>query len=45
MAIALGLASPEALFWILRHLCHNHRGIKASGDWGNPSDLRFGANV
>ena len=45
MAIALGLASPEPLFWILRHLCHNHRGIKASGDWGNPSDLRFGALV
>jgi len=45
MATALGLASPESLFWILRHLCHNHRGIKASGDWGNPSDLRFGALV
>jgi glucose-6-phosphate isomerase len=45
MATALGLASPEPLFWILRHLCHNHRGIKASGDWGNPLDLRFGALV
>jgi glucose-6-phosphate isomerase len=45
MATALGLATPEPLFWILRHLCHNHRGIKASGDWGNPLDLRFGALV
>jgi glucose-6-phosphate isomerase len=45
ITITLGLASPEPLFWILRHLCHNHRGIKASGDWGNPLDLRFGALV
>lgn len=41
MAVALELASPESLFWILRHLCHNHRGIKASGDWGHPQELRF----
>jgi glucose-6-phosphate isomerase len=41
MAVALELASPEPLFWILRHLCHNHRGIKASGDWSQPQELRF----
>jgi glucose-6-phosphate isomerase len=43
LAMALELASPEPLFWILRHLCHNHRGIQASGDWGHPQDLRFRA--
>jgi len=43
LALALGLASPEPLFWILRHLCHNQRGIQASGDWGQPQDLRFRA--
>jgi glucose-6-phosphate isomerase len=34
-------ASPEALFWILRHLCHNARGYEASGDWGQPATLVF----
>ena len=43
LAVALGLDSPEPLFWILRHLCHNHRGLAASGDWGHPRDLRFRA--
>jgi glucose-6-phosphate isomerase len=38
---ALGLESPEALFWILRHLCFNGRGYSASGDWGQPESLRF----
>ncbi|MEB3173043.1 MAG: glucose-6-phosphate isomerase [Cyanobacteriota bacterium] len=34
-------ASPEALFWILRHLCANNRGYSASGDWGSPEQLQF----
>ena len=38
---ALGLASPEPLFWILRHLCFNERGYRAQGDWGHPETLRF----
>jgi glucose-6-phosphate isomerase len=37
---ALGLASPEPLFWILRHLCAG-RGYSASGDWGQPESLSF----
>ncbi len=37
----LELASPEPLFWTLRHLCANQRGYSATGDWGNPSDLVF----
>ena len=36
---ALGLESPEPLFWILRHLCANDRGYSATGDWGQPSTL------
>lgn len=38
---ALGLESPESLFWILRHLCFSGRGYSASGDWGQPQTLRF----
>jgi glucose-6-phosphate isomerase len=38
---ALGLDSPEPLFWILRHLCFNQRGYSASGDWGQPESLSF----
>ncbi len=38
---ALGLESPEPLFWILRHLCFNARGYSATGDWGQPESLRF----
>ncbi|MCP9805401.1 glucose-6-phosphate isomerase [Cyanobium sp. T1B-Tous] len=38
---ALGASSPEALFWILRHLCANPRGYQASGDWGQPAAMRF----
>ena len=38
---ALGLASPEPLFWILRHLCFNARGYGARGDWGHPETLSF----
>ncbi len=34
-------SSPEPLFWILRHLCHNHRGYSATGDWGQPLQLSF----
>lgn len=42
---ALQLPSPEPLFWILRHLCANGRGYVASGDWGQPTSLRFRAAV
>ena len=41
LGVALDLPSPEPLFWILRHLCHNARGVSASGDWGDPTSLRF----
>jgi glucose-6-phosphate isomerase len=41
LAGALGLDSPEPLFWILRHLCSPGRGVQASGDWGQPDSLRF----
>jgi glucose-6-phosphate isomerase len=41
LAAALDLASPEPLFWILRHLSHNIRGVVAQGDWGDPASLRF----
>jgi glucose-6-phosphate isomerase len=41
LAALLDLASPEPLFWTLRHLCHNPRGLLASGDWGDPASLRF----
>jgi glucose-6-phosphate isomerase len=37
----LKLPSPEPLFWILRHLCANPRGIRAEGSWGDPSSLQF----
>ena len=37
----LGAASPEPLFWILRHLCANPRGYSAEGPWGDPAGLRF----
>ena len=37
----VGAASPEAVFWILRHLCANDRGYAADGDWGQPADLVF----
>jgi glucose-6-phosphate isomerase len=38
---ALGTASPESLFWILRHLCANPRGYQARGDWAHPAAMRF----
>ena len=38
---ALGTESPEALFWILRHLCANPRGYRASGAWAQPAAMRF----
>jgi glucose-6-phosphate isomerase len=41
LAEALGLQSPEPLFWILRHLCFNQSGYRASGDWGQPQSLSF----
>jgi glucose-6-phosphate isomerase len=37
----LELSSPEAAFWILRHLCGNPRGYGAEGDWGDPDALVF----
>ncbi|MFZ9950680.1 MAG: glucose-6-phosphate isomerase [Vulcanococcus sp.] len=37
----MGLASPEPLYWILRHLCANRRHIDARGDWGRPESLVF----
>ena len=37
----MGLASPEPLYWILRHLCANRRHIEARGDWGKPETLVF----
>jgi glucose-6-phosphate isomerase len=37
----LALASPEPLFWTLRHLCHNSRGLEAEGSWSDPGSLRF----
>ena len=41
LAAELDLASPERLFWCLRHLCANSRGYVSSGSWGNPGSLRF----
>ena len=38
---ALGTESPEPLFWILRHLCANPRGYRASGAWAQPAGMRF----
>ena len=38
---SVGADSPEAVFWILRHLCANHRGFQAEGDWGQPAALVF----
>jgi glucose-6-phosphate isomerase len=37
----MDLATPEPLFWTLRHLCANARGYGAEGDWGRPETLRF----
>ena len=41
IAAALGLSSPEPVFWILRYLCANPRGYAAEGDWGQPASLMF----
>jgi glucose-6-phosphate isomerase len=38
---SLGEASPESLFWVLRHQCANDPGLRAEGDWGRPASLRF----
>jgi glucose-6-phosphate isomerase len=40
IAEALELASPEPIFWALRHLGGNPRGYRISGDWGNPASLQ-----
>ena len=40
--VALGAeapTSPEPLFWIVRHLCANDRGYRATGDWGLPQQI------
>jgi glucose-6-phosphate isomerase len=42
MQAELEQPSPEPLFWILRHLCANPRGYRASGDWGRPDSLVVG---
>ncbi len=42
---SLDLPSPEPLFWILRHLCANPRGYRASGDWGRPESLEVGREL
>jgi len=36
----LELASPEPIFWALRHLGGNPRGYRISGDWGAPASLQ-----
>jgi glucose-6-phosphate isomerase len=33
--------SPEAVFFILRHLCGNDRGLQVSGNWSDPLSLQF----
>lgn len=43
LATALELRSPEPLFWTLRHLCHNPRGLMVEGNWSDPASLRFRA--
>ena len=45
--IALELSNAnasEAIFFILRHLCGNSRGLTASGNWSEPESLRFQKN-
>ena len=41
LATELGCASPEPLFWILRHRCANHPAMAVEGSWGEPSSLIF----
>jgi glucose-6-phosphate isomerase len=41
LAAALALPSPEPLFWTLRHLSHNQRGLVVEGSWNDPLSLRF----
>ncbi len=41
LAAELNLASPEPLFWILRHLCANDASYGADGDWSDPAGLQF----
>jgi glucose-6-phosphate isomerase len=36
----LELATPEPIFWALRHLGGNPRGYRISGDWGVPATLQ-----
>lgn len=45
--IALELSNAnasEAIFFILRHLCGNSRGLTAIGNWSEPESLRFQKN-
>ena len=42
--IAQELGDPghmEAVFFILRHLSSNPRGIEAIGNWADPTSLQF----
>ncbi|WP_461564666.1 glucose-6-phosphate isomerase [Synechococcus sp.] len=36
--------ASEAIFFILRHLCGNSRGLTAIGNWSEPESLRFQKN-
>jgi glucose-6-phosphate isomerase len=40
IAQSLELASPEPVFWALRHLGGNPRGYRITGDWGLPASLQ-----
>ena len=41
MGQELGCASPEPLFWILRHRCANDGSYRVQGNWGDPASLLF----
>ena len=41
IAQELGDPAHQAVFFILRHLSGNPRGIQASGDWADPLSLQF----
>jgi glucose-6-phosphate isomerase len=39
LAAELHTASPEPIFWILRHLCANDSSYVVQGSWGQPASL------
>jgi glucose-6-phosphate isomerase len=45
MAQELGTASPEPVFWILRHLCANDPAYGVQGSWGQPASLTVARQV